>query len=156
MIPTGCWHSSTRSRTQRWPRSKPVVGHPRTEEGCVDCANAGNRGQQSRRRIRAGGLGELFVERGDTTVQVAPFTPLVFNQHSGPWAEHDLLGRQKRIEVQFQLASAWCMDQGCRRTNPDPALGSGDTDIAWASQIQHPVEDMDSHVNLGRPTLVFT
>jgi hypothetical protein len=48
------------------------------------------------------------------------------------------------------------MDQGYRRTNPEPALGSGDTDIIRASQIQHPVEDMNRHVNLGRPTRVYT
>ena len=51
---------------------------------------------------------------------------------------------------------AWCMDQGCRRTNPNLALGSGDTDITWASQIQHLVEDMNRQVDISHPTLVYT
>ena len=37
-----------------------------------------------------------------------------------------------------------------------PRLGSSDTDIARASELQHAVEDMHGHVDLRRPTFVPT
>src|SRR3954470_23747794 len=50
--------------------------------------------------------------------------------------------------------SAWCTDQGCGRTDPLTPSGSGEADVARASQFQHAVEGMDGDVQLGRPTLI--
>jgi hypothetical protein len=48
------------------------------------------------------------------------------------------------------------MDLRGRRTNPDSALGSRDTNIIRAAQFQHAVEDMDRHIDFGHPTFVYT
>src|SRR3954470_13215375 len=50
--------------------------------------------------------------------------------------------------------SAWCTDQGCGRTDPLTPSGSGEADVARASQFQHAVGGMDGDVQLGRPTLI--
>src|SRR5215207_485795 len=47
-----------------------------------------------------------------------------------------------------------CTDQGCGRNAPDPVLSSCNADELRASQLQHAVEHVDSHVHLGGPTLV--
>jgi hypothetical protein len=39
---------------------------------------------------------------------------------------------------------------------PHPRFGSGDADIARASQRQHAVEDMDRDVDFSHPTFVYT
>ena len=43
---------------------------------------------------------------------------------------------------------------GVRAQLPQPRLGSGGADIVRASQLQHTVERVDSHLHLGRATLV--
>jgi glyoxylase-like metal-dependent hydrolase (beta-lactamase superfamily II) len=53
-------------------------------------------------------------------------------------------------------APAWCMYRMCSRNNPFPNLGLGRADIVRASHLQHAIEGVDSHVNLGRPTFVYT
>src|SRR4051794_16501219 len=50
--------------------------------------------------------------------------------------------------------SAWCTDQRCRRNGPYLVLGSGDADIARASQLQHAVEDMHRHVDFSRSPFI--
>ncbi len=52
------------------------------------------------------------------------------------------------------LAQQCCTEQTCGRSYPSPARGSGDADGDRACQLQHAVEGMDSHIHLGRPTLV--
>jgi hypothetical protein len=54
----------------------------------------------------------------------------------------------------LRLIGAWCRDQGCVRNGPCPRFGSDGADIARASQLQHTVEDINRHVDFGRPTLV--
>ena len=56
------------------------------------------------------------------------------------------------------LRRTWpcCTDQGWRRNDPDPVLGSYDADGLRASQLQHAVQDLDRDVHLSRPTLVRT
>jgi hypothetical protein len=44
----------------------------------------------------------------------------------------------------------------CSRNNPFPNFGSGHADIVRASHLQHAIEGVDSHVNLSRPTSVYT
>jgi hypothetical protein len=39
--------------------------------------------------------------------------------------------------------------------NPQPRLGSSDADGVRASQLQHPVQDMNGDADLGRPTLIL-
>jgi hypothetical protein len=50
--------------------------------------------------------------------------------------------------------TAWCVDQRRVRNDPNPRLGSDDADIARASLLQHPVEEMDRHVKLSLLTFV--
>ena len=47
-----------------------------------------------------------------------------------------------------------CLDQGCRRSYPNPRCGSGDTDGDRASKLQHAVEDMEGDIHLGCPAPV--
>src|SRR3712207_3815510 len=49
---------------------------------------------------------------------------------------------------------AWCTDQVRSRSDPHPRSGSGNADIARASQLQHAVEDMRSYIDFGRTTFV--
>jgi hypothetical protein len=58
--------------------------------------------------------------------------------------------------VHFTYRLAWCSDQRSVRNDPNLHLASDDADITRASQLQHPVEDIDHHVDFGHPTFVYT
>src|SRR4051794_40917341 len=61
---------------------------------------------------------------------------------------------EPRRTAEKALTAAWCRDQGCGRTDPYPASGSGEADVVRAPQLQHAIEHVDGDVHLGRPTLL--
>jgi hypothetical protein len=61
-----------------------------------------------------------------------------------------------RVRATEPLHTPWCRDQRYARNDPNPRLGSDDADIAWTSQLQHAIEDMDRHADFSHPTFVYT
>src|SRR3954462_15581392 len=69
-------------------------------------------------------------------------------------ALESFLQAARRTTETMEQTTAWCRDQGCGRTDPYPASGSGEADGLRASQLQHAVEPVDGDVHLGRSTLI--
>src|SRR3954465_3743642 len=62
-------------------------------------------------------------------------------------------GATSSSAVEWGRSRPCCTDQGCKRNDPDPVLGSCDADGLRASQLQHAVQDRDADVHLGGLTL---
>jgi hypothetical protein len=73
------WHQPQPGRQVPAASKRSGVANRGRQRGCVDRANAGNRGQQLCRLVRAGGFGKFLVERGDATVQFPSLGPLVLD-----------------------------------------------------------------------------
>jgi len=74
--------------------------------------------------------------------------------HSGGGRGRTRLDAGSEALLRRAVEVAWCMDQGCRRINPNSVRGSRYPSITWASEIQHAVERVDGNRHLGRPALV--
>jgi len=69
--------------------------------------------------------------------------------HGPIWGSGGLISRLSRTVPM-------CEDHARILAKVLPRLGSGNADIVRASQFQHAVEDMHSHVDFGLPTFVYT
>src|SRR4051812_21687741 len=58
------------------------------------------------------------------------------------WARRKGVPAGSSLARMLARKPAWCTDQGCGRTDPLTPSGSGEADVARASQFQHAVEGM--------------
>jgi hypothetical protein len=60
----------------------------------------------------------------------------------------------RRRDGMITRTPPWCTDRRDGRTAPQPRPGSRDADGLRASELEHPVQDVDADGDLGRPARV--